>query len=270
MRKILLFLLIFCSFITYSTNRLDYDELDKYISEKLDRDKEIILTYKINKINNTLESISDEGKVCEVIPLNEESEALPAVGTKIKISEKKGNLNPVIEMYLPSGILAQRIVYKLNAPTKHTDKSLITMYLEGEIPYNDIKLIIDKIDNIQIEIYKVGKIVSFRRYAINHKTKQIIFRESINAKTIINKSVLSLDGLNGISESYYDNGKIYLKADIKNNKLTGKVEKFSESSGKLIGKGTIKNGLLDGEFIEYDEAGKVISKVKYKDGKEVK
>ena len=37
MRKILLFLLIFCSFITYSTNRLDYDELDKYISEKLDR-----------------------------------------------------------------------------------------------------------------------------------------------------------------------------------------------------------------------------------------
>ena len=56
MRKILLFLLIFCSFITYSTNRLDYDELDKYISEKLDRDKEIILTYKINKINNTLES----------------------------------------------------------------------------------------------------------------------------------------------------------------------------------------------------------------------
>ena len=119
-------------------------------------------------------------------------------------------------------------------------------------------------------IYKVGKIVSFRRYAINHKTKQIIFRESINAKTIINKSVLSLDGLNGISESYYDNGKIYLKADIKNNKLTGKVEKFSESSGKLIGKGTIKNGLLDGEFIEYDEAGKIISKAKYKDGKEIK
>ena len=37
MRKILLFLLIFCSFITYSANRLDYDELDKYISEKLDR-----------------------------------------------------------------------------------------------------------------------------------------------------------------------------------------------------------------------------------------
>ena len=50
MRKILLFLLIFCSFITYSTNRLDYDELDKYISEKLDRDKEIILTYKINNL----------------------------------------------------------------------------------------------------------------------------------------------------------------------------------------------------------------------------
>ncbi|WP_338947147.1 toxin-antitoxin system YwqK family antitoxin [Fusobacterium canifelinum] len=270
MKKILLFLLLFCSFITYSANGLDYDELDKYISEKLDRDKEMTLTYKINKINNTLESISDEGKVCEVVPLNEKSEVLPAAGTKVKISEKKGNLNPVIEMYIPGGALAQRIVYNLNSSIKYTDKSLITMYLEGEIPYNDIKLIMDKIDYIQIEIYKVGKIVSFRRYTINHKTEQIIFREGTNAETIINKSVLSLNGLNGISESYYDNGKLYLKADIKNNKLNGKVEKFSENSGKLIGKGTIKNGLLDGEFVEYDEAGKVISKAKYKDGKEIK
>ena len=32
----------------------------------------------------------------------------------------------------------------------------------------------------------------------------------------------------------------------------------------------MKDGLPDGEFIEYDETGKVISKAKYKDGKEVK
>ena len=52
--------------------------------------------------------------------------------------------------------------------------------------------------------------------------------------------------------------------------FNGKVEKFSDKSGKVVGTGTMKNGLPDGEFIEYDEAGKVISKVKYKDGKEVK
>lgn len=57
---------------------------------------------------------------------------------------------------------------------------------------------------------------------------------------------------------------------IKNGLFNGKVEKFFDKSGKFVGIGIMKDGLFDGEFIEYDEVGKVILKVKYKDGKEVK
>ena len=55
MKKILFLLLAFCSFIAYAAGDLNYDEVNKYIREKLDRDKEITLTSKINKANNTLE-----------------------------------------------------------------------------------------------------------------------------------------------------------------------------------------------------------------------
>ena len=271
MKKILFLLLAFCSFIAYAAGELNMDEVNKYVSEKLNRDKEITFSYKINKTNNTLEGYSEEGKLVGVNSLKDEPDIAQMAGMKTKISEKNGKLNPVSEIYLPNGQLVVRNTYKFNRDTNIFLTGVVIAYVNGEVPYSaDLKKFIDGIDRIQVENFENNKLALFTTYEINHKTQQITVKNGLSAKVTITKAVLSLDGLNGISESYYDNGKIYLKADIKNNKLTGKVEKFSESSGKLIGKGTIKNGLLDGEFIEYDEAGKIISKAKYKDGKEIK
>ena len=112
MKKILFLLLAFCSFIAYAAGDLNYDEVNKYIREKLDRDKEITLTSKINKANNTLEGYSDEGKLCAVNSLKEHPDMANMNGMKNKISEKNGKLNPISEIYLPNGQLAVRNTYK--------------------------------------------------------------------------------------------------------------------------------------------------------------
>ena len=45
MKKILLLLLAFCSFITYAAGELNMDEVNKYVSEKLNRDKAVSYTH---------------------------------------------------------------------------------------------------------------------------------------------------------------------------------------------------------------------------------
>ena len=66
MKKILFLLLAFCSFVAFAAGELNMDEVNKYVSEKLNRDKEITITYKLNKANNTLEGYSEEGKLIVV------------------------------------------------------------------------------------------------------------------------------------------------------------------------------------------------------------
>ena len=271
MKKILFLLLAFCSFIAYAAGDLNYDEVNKYIREKLDRDKEITLTSKINKANNTLEGYSDEGKLCAVNSLKEHPDMANMNGMKNKISEKNGKLNPISEIYLPNGQLAVRNTYKFNRETNIFATDVVIAYINGEIPYNaDLKAFLDGIDRIQVENFENNKLALYTTYEINHKTQQITIKNGLSAKVTITKAVLSINGLNGTMETYYENGKVNQKVAIKNGLFSGKIEKFSDKSGKLVGKGTMKNGLPDGEFIEYDEAGKVISKIKYKDGKEVK
>ena len=248
MKKILFLLLAFCSFIAYAAGDLNYDEVNKYIREKLDRDKEITLTSKINKANNTLEGYSDEGKLCAVNSLKEHPDMANMNGMKNKISEKNGKLNPISEIYLPNGQLAVRNTYKLNKVINLFETGILLAYIDGEINYDD----------------------QLKPIEINHKTQQITIKNGLSEKVTITKAVLSFKGLNGTMETYYENGKVNQKVAIKNGLFNGKIEKFSDKSGKLVGTGTMKNGLPDGEFIEYDEAGKVISKAKYKDGKEVK
>ena len=58
MKKFLLLLLAFCSFVAYAAGELNMDEVNKYVREKLNKDKEITITYKLNKANNTLEGYS--------------------------------------------------------------------------------------------------------------------------------------------------------------------------------------------------------------------
>ena len=271
MKKILLLLLAFCSFITYAASELNMDEVNKYVSEKLNRDKEITFSYKINKTNNTLEGYSEEGKLVAVNSLKDEPAVAQMAGMKTKISEKNGKLNPVSEIYLANGQLVVRNTYKFNRDTNIFLTGVVIAYVNGEVPYSaDLKNFIDSIDRIQVENFENNKLVLYTTYEINHKTQQITVKNGLSAKVTITKAVLSINGLNGTMETYYENGKVNQKVAIKNGLFNGKVEKFSDKSGKVVGTGTMKNGLPDGEFIEYDEAGKVISKVKYKDGKEIK
>ena len=271
MKKILLLLLAFCSFVAYAAGELNIDEVNKYVSEKLNKDKEITVTYKINKTNNTLEGYSEEGKLVAVSSLKDEPGIAQMAGMKTKISEKNGKLNPVSEFYLPNGQLAVRNTYKFNRDTNIFATDVVIAYVNGEIPYSaDLKNFIDGIDRIQVENFENNKLVLYTTYEINHKTQQITVKNGLSAKVTITKAVLSINGLNGTMETYYENGKVNQKVSIKNGLFNGKVEKFSDKSGKLVGTGIMKDGLPDGEFIEYDETGKVISKVKYKDGKEIK
>ena len=271
MKKILFLLLAFCSFVAFAAGELNMDEVNKYVSEKLNRDKEITITYKINKVNNTLEGYSEEGKLVGVNSLKDEPDIAQMAGMKTKISEKNGKLNPFSEIYLANGQLVVRNTYKFNRDTNIFATDAIIAYVNGEIPYSaDLKAFLDGIDRIQVETFENNKLALYTTYEINHKTQQITIKNGLSAKVTITKAVLSINGLNGTMETYYENGKVNQKVSIKNGLFNGKVEKFSDKSGKLVGTGIMKDGLPDGEFIEYDEAGKVISKIKYKDGKEVK
>ena len=271
MKKILLSLLAFCSFVTFAAGELNMDEVNKYVREKLNRDKEITFSYKINKTNNTLEGYSEEGKLVAVNSLKDEPAVAQMAGMKTKISEKNGKLNPVSEIYLANGQLVVRNTYKFNRDTNIFLTGVVIAYVNGEVPYSaDLKNFIDSIDRIQVENFENNKLVLYTTYEINHKTQQITVKNGLSAKVTITKAVLSINGLNGTMETYYENGKVNQKVAIKNGLFNGKVEKFSDKSGKVVGTGTMKNGLPDGEFIEYDEAVKVVSKVKYKDGEEIK
>ena len=271
MKKILFLLLAFCSFVAFAAGELNMDEVNKYVSEKLNRDKEITITYKINKVNNTLEGYSEEGKLIGVNSLKDEPGIAQMAGMKTKISEKNGKLNPFSEIYLANGQLVVRNTYKFNRDTNIFATDAVIGYVNGEIPYSaDLKAFLDGIDRIQVETFENNKLALYTTYEINHKTQQITVKNGLNAKVTITKAVLSINGLNGTMETYYENGKVNQKVAIKNGLFNGKVEKFSDKSGKLVGTGIMKDGLPDGEFVEYDEAGKVISKAKYKDGKEVK
>ena len=271
MKKFLLLLLAFCSFVAYAAGELNMDEVNKYVSEKLNKDKEITITYKLNKANNTLEGYSEEGKLIGVNSLKDEPGIVQMAGMKTKISEKNGKLNPVSEIYLANGQLAVRNTYKFNRETNIFATDAVIAYVNGEIPYSpDLKAFLDGIDRIQVETFENNKLVLYTTYELNHKSQQITVKNGLSANATITKAVLSINGLNGTMETYYENGKINQKVSIKNGLFNGKVEKFSDKSGKLLGTGVMKDGLPDGEFVEYDEAGKVISKVKYKDGKEIK
>ena len=271
MKKILFLLLAFCSFVAFAAGELNMDEVNKYVSEKLNRDKEITITYKINKVNNTLEGYSEEGKLIGVNSLKDEPGIAQMAGMKTKISEKNGKLNPFSEIYLANGQLVVRNTYKFNRDTNIFATDAVIAYVNGEIPYSaDLKAFLDGIDRIQVETFENNKLALYTTYEINHKTQQITVKNGLNAKVTITKAILSINGLNGTMETYYENGKVNQKVSIKNGLFNGKVEKFSDKSGKLVGTGIMKDGLPDGEFIEYDETGKVISKVKYKDGKERK
>ena len=52
MKKITLLLFTMLSLLSYSAKTVDYQEVDKYIRQKLDKDKEITFVYKLNSADN--------------------------------------------------------------------------------------------------------------------------------------------------------------------------------------------------------------------------
>ena len=207
MKKILFLLLAFCSFIAYGVGELNVDEVNKYVSEKLNRDKEITVTYKINKTNNTLEGYSEEGKLITVDSLKDDPTIAQMAGIKTKVSEKNGKLNPISEIYLSNGQLAVRNTYKFNRETNIFATDVVIAYINGEIPYNaDLKAFLDGIDRIQVENFENNKLALYTTYEINHKTQQITIKNGLSAKVTITKAVLSINGLYGTMETYYEHG----------------------------------------------------------------
>ena len=52
MKKIILLLFTLFNLLAYSAKTVDYQEVDKYIREKLDKNKEITFVYKLNSADN--------------------------------------------------------------------------------------------------------------------------------------------------------------------------------------------------------------------------
>ena len=90
MKKILVLLLSLFSIFSYAANGLNEAEVNKYIRQKLDRDKTITFTTKLNKANNTLEGYSEEGVLCAITSLDEQPDMIRLLQIKSTISEKKG------------------------------------------------------------------------------------------------------------------------------------------------------------------------------------
>ena len=91
MKRFLILLFSLFSIFTYGANSVNEAEVNKYIREKLDRDKTITFTTKLNKANNTLEGYSDEGVLCAITPLDKQPGMINLLQVKSTISEKMVN-----------------------------------------------------------------------------------------------------------------------------------------------------------------------------------
>lgn len=80
------------------------------------------------------------------------------------------------------------------------------------------------------------------------------------------KSSYSKGKRNGKCVLYYENGKLYIEAEMKNDLDNGTQKSYSKD-GKLTSQSVFKNGKLNGKSIEYFPNGRVKSEQYYKDGK---
>ena len=120
MKKVMLLLFAFCSILAYSAKTVDYQEVDKYIRQKLDKDKEITFIYKVNQVDFTLEGYSD-GKLTAVTDLKSNPGQAAMDGMKSVVSEKNGKLNPEYKIFAADGKLLSEQKYKLNKSIRHFD-----------------------------------------------------------------------------------------------------------------------------------------------------
>ena len=82
------------------------------------------------------------------------------------------------------------------------------------------------------------------------------------------KGNLNNEKLDGLIERFHKNGQLKLKVTYKNGKLDGLHEEFYEN-GQLRGKTIYKNDLIEGTSEDYFDNGQLHSKIRYKGDTEV-
>ena len=246
MKKIMTLLFAFCSILAYSAKTVDYQEVDKYVRQKLDRDKEITFTYKINQADFTLEGYSD-GKLTAVTDLNSNPAQAAMDGMKSIISEKNGKLNPEYKIFAADGKLLSEQKFKLNKSIRLFDTANIMAYLDGDIPYDDrLMELFNAVDTMETIGYHPNNVKYIKKIYVNHKNNTVKmevkdYRENPMMLQVVNIDIKTLSGKN---EIFYPNGKLFSSMNVKNGKINGIVTTYSED-GKVIKKIEVK----DGEFV---------------------
>ena len=256
MKRFLILLFSLFSIFTYGANSVNEAEVNKYIREKLDRDKTITFTTKLNKANNTLEGYSDEGVLCAITPLDKQPDMISLLQIKSTISEKKGKLKPIYEIRNNNNQLLVRSEYDLNKPINIFKTELFLAYFHGQVPFNsEVENLIKSINSIKSEInYLDINTKGYQNYIINHKTNKIRIEDKTTGPLVVTN--FDIKTLNGTREFYHDNGKLESTHPLKNGIPNGEFNGYYEN-GKLIVKATLVDGNFSGVVTEYNEDGSI-------------
>ena len=271
MKKIMIFLFAFCSLLAYSAKTVDYQEVDKYIRQKLDKDKEITFTYKVNQADFTLEGYSD-GKLTAVTDLKSNPGQAAMDGMKSVISEKNGKLNPEYKIFAADGKLLSEQKFKLNKSIRLFDTANIMAYLDGDIPYDDrLMELFNAVDTMETIGYHPNNVKYIKNIYVNHKNNTVKMEVKDYRENPMMLQVANIDikTLSGKTELFYPNGKLFSTMNVKNGILDGETKLYYEN-GKLKLVANNKNGKMNGIVTTYSEDGKVIKKIEVKDGEFVR
>ena len=243
MKKVMLLLFAFCSILAYSAKTVDYQEVDKYIRQKLDKDKEITFIYKVNQADFTLEGYSD-GKLTAVTDLSSNPGQAAMDGMKSVVSEKNGKLNPEYKIFSADGKLLSEQKYKLNKSIRLFDTANIMAYLDGDIPYdNRLMELFNAVDTMETIGYHPNNVKYIKKIYVNHKnnTVKIEVRDYRENPMMLQIANMDIKTLSGKTEYFYPNGKLFSSMNVKNGKINGIVTTYSED-GKVIKKIEVKDG----------------------------
>lgn len=271
MKKIMIFLFAFCSLLAYSAKTVDYQEVDKYIRQKLDKDKEITFIYKVNQADFTLEGYSD-GKLTAVTDLKSNPGQAAMDGMKSVVSEKNGKLNPEYKIFAADGKLLSEQKFKLNKSIRLFDTANIMAYLDGDIPYDDrLMELFNAVDTMETIGYHPNNVKYIKKIYVNHKnnTVKIEVRDYRENPMLLQITNIDIKTLSGKTEYFYPNGKLFSTMNVKNGVLDGEAKLYYEN-GKLKLIANNKNGKMNGIVTTYSEDGKVIKKIEVKDGEVVR
>ena len=266
MKKIMIFLFAFCSLLAYSAKTVDYQEVDKYIRQKLDRDKEITFTYKVNQADFTLEGYSD-GKLTAVTDLKSNPGQAAMDGMKSVVSEKNGKLNPEYKIFAADGKLLSEQKYKLNKSIRLFDTGELFAYLDLQAPYNDrLQKLIDSVDKIEVVGYHPNNAKYIKNTTFDHKTNKVKIevKDYTQNPALFTTTTLDIKTMSGTVESFYPNGKLSAISNLKNGALNGETKAYYEN-GKLRFTGNYKDNKFDGIITSYSENGEINHQSEFKE-----